>query len=206
MLQEVEVLYHNCIKISGEKTVYIDPFGVQKNYNDADMIFITHSHYDHFSPEDIEKVRNNKTVIVVTEDLLEKTAELGFDKIITVKPNENYNIENIEISTVRAYNVNKKFHPKENNWVGYILSMNNKKYYIAGDTDNTEDAQKVECDIAFVPVGGTYTMTASEAAEFINIIKPKIAVPVHYASIVGEKEDGKKFASLVSQDIKCVEF
>lgn len=205
MFDKIEVLCHNCIRIQKNKIIYTDPFKLKKNYNDADIIFITHSHYDHFSPEDIEKVKCNATVIVITEDLYDRTLEMGFDKnkIITVKPNEEFMIENIKCSTVFTYNTNKEFHPKQNNWVGYVIEMEQEKYYIAGDTDITEEAKNVKCDVAFVPVGGTYTMTAKEAAELVNIIKPQIAVPVHYGAIVGTENDAKEFKSLISEDIEC---
>lgn len=205
MLENIEFLYHNCIRFAREKVIYTDPFGLKVNYNDADIIFISHSHYDHFSPEDIEKVRCEKTVIVVTDDLYEKAIEIGFEKskIFTVQPGEKYCIDGIKFETVAAYNPNKKFHPKENNWVGYILEINGKNYYIAGDTDITEENKQVKCDVAFVPVGGTYTMNAKEAAELVNIIKPEIAVPVHYNSIVGGTENGEMFQKSLKNDIKC---
>ena len=119
MLEGIEVIYHNCIRIQKQKIIYTDPFKITKNYNDADIILITHSHYDHFSPEDIKKVRKNDTIIVVTEDLLEKALEIGFSEkfIITVKPNQKYEIKGINFYTIPAYNTNKTFHPKENNWV-----------------------------------------------------------------------------------------
>ena len=121
--------------------------------------------------------------------------------IITVIPNEQYKINDINIKTIPAYNTNKKFHQKSNKWVGYILNINNCNYYISGDTDITEENKKVKCDIAFVPVGGTYTMTAKEAAELINMIKPKIAIPIHYGKIVGSKKDADEFVNLLNVEI-----
>ena len=130
---------------------------------------------------------------------------LGFTKerIVLVKPNENYDVKGLTVKTIPAYNVNKNFHPKENNWVGYLLTIDNITYYIAGDTDITEENKMVQCDVAFVPIGGTYTMTYEEAAELINEIKPKIAIPTHYGLIVGTKEDGQKFAELLNPNITC---
>ena len=170
MLDNIEALCHSSIRIDKEKVIYIDPFHLKQNYNDADIILITHSHYDHFSEEDIKKVIKSNTKIYVTRDLIEKTKKLGFkeNNIILVNPEEKYYEDSIEIRTIRAYNINKNFHPKENNWVGYILKIEDIIYYIAGDTDITEENQNVKCDIAFVPVGGTYTMTAEEAATLIN--------------------------------------
>ena len=205
MLKNIEVLCHNSIKINKEKVIYIDPFMIEKEYKDADIIMITHEHYDHFSEEDIQKIKKENTIICITNDLLERTLELGFRKenILIVEVNRKYNIEEIEIETIPAYNTNKKFHPKENKWVGYIIKINNIRYYIAGDTDITEENKKVTCDAAFVPVGGTYTMDVKEAAELVNIIKPKIVVPTHYGSIVGKKEDGEIFKTLINKDIQC---
>lgn len=204
MLENIEVLCHNCIKFKGEKIIYTDPFQLENNYNDADIILITHSHYDHFSEEDIEKVRGENTVICVTEDLYRKTLDLGFQKenIIVVKPNNNYQILGVEIKTIPAYNTNKKFHPKENNWVGYLLNLQGYTYYVAGDTDITEENKKVICDVAFVPVGGTYTMDSKEAANLVNQITPFIGVPVHYGSVVGEKEDAEIFVQNLDEGIE----
>ena len=204
MLENVEVLCHSSIRFSKGNTIYFDPFKIETNYNDADVIFITHDHYDHYSEEDIGKIVKEDTVIVIPEDLKTKVLKKGWkeENIITVIPNKSYTVKNIEFQTVPAYNVNKQFHPKENNWVGYLVNMEGITYYISGDTDITEENKKVKCDVAFVPVGGTYTMDYKEAAELINEIKPKVAVPTHYGSIIGSKKDGAKFAKLVSDEIE----
>lgn len=206
MLNNIEVLYHSSIRINKEKTIYIDPFKIDRNYNDADIIFITHDHYDHYSEEDIDKVINENTVIVIPEELLTKVLKKGINKnaIITVKPNQKYMVQGIKFETVPAYNTNKIFHPKENGWVGYVIEINGIKYYIAGDTDITEENKKVKCDVAFVPVGGTYTMDFKEAAQLINIIKPKFAIPVHYGSVVGSKQDATDFIKLLYPTIKGI--
>ncbi len=205
MLEDIQVLCHSSIKISKGKVIYIDPFKIDENYNDADIIFITHDHYDHYSEEDIDKVKKDDTVIIVPEELLTKVLRKGFrqDYIITVVPNQKYMVEGIEFETVSAYNTNKQFHPKENEWVGYIIEIKGSRYYIAGDTDITEENKKVKCDVALVPVGGTYTMDFKEAAYLINEIKPKIAVPIHYGSVVGTKQDAIDFSKLVHPEIEC---
>ena len=181
MLNNIEVLYHSSIRINKEKTIYIDPFKIDRNYNDADIIFITHDHYDHYSEEDIDKVINENTVIVIPEELLTKVLKKGINKnaIITVEPNQN-------------------------GWVGYVIEINGIKYYIAGDTDITEENKKVKCDVAFVPVGGTYTMDFKEAAQLVNQIQPKVAVPIHYGSVVGTKQDAEEFIKLLHTNIKGV--
>ena len=204
MLENIEVLYHSSIRIEKEKTIYIDPYKINKNYNDADIIFVTHDHYDHYSEEDIDKVKKENTIIIVPEGLLPKLIDKGIkqENIITVKPNNKYEVEGIKIETIPAYNIEKQFHPKANNWVGYIIDMYGIKYYIAGDTDITEENKKVKCDVAFVPVGGTYTMDYREAAALVNEIKPKIAVPIHYGSVVGTVEDANQFIKLLDKEIQ----
>lgn len=202
---KIEVLCHSSIRIKGEdKIIYFDPYRIKEEKNDADIIFITHSHYDHFSEEDILKVKKEQTSIVVTNDLVDKTIELGFKKenITVVMPNDSYKVLDVKVNTIPAYNINKQFHPKENNWVGYILKLEDKSVYIAGDTDVTEENRSVKCDIALIPVGGTYTTDYKEAAELVNIINPKIVIPMHYAELVGTKEDGAKFSKLVNSNIQ----
>ncbi len=125
------------------------------------------------------------------------------DDIFLIKPNEKDMVAGIKFETIPAYNVNKPFHPKENGWVGYIIEIDGNRYYIAGDTDITEESKKVKCDVAFVPVGGTYTMDFQEAAMLINEIKPKTAVPIHYGSIVGTKQDAIDFSELLHPEIRC---
>ena len=151
MLDNIELLCHSSIRVNKEKIIYIDPYKIEKNYNDADLIFITHDHYDHYSEEDIDKVKKEDTVIIAPEELLTKLLRKGFrqDYIITVEPNKEYMTEGIKFETIPAYNTNKQFHPKENEWVGYIIEIKGIRYYIAGDTDITEENKKVKCDVAF---------------------------------------------------------
>ncbi len=203
MLENIQVLYHSSIKINQKKVIYIDPFKVGEEYHDAEIIFVTHSHYDHYSEEDIKKTIKENTKIIVTIDLKDMAENIvNSENVITVKPNEKYCVEGISFETVPAYNTNKQFHPKQNNWVGYVIELNDLKYYIAGDTDITDENKTVKCDVAFVPVGGTYTMTAKEAAELVNIIKPQIAVPIHYGSVVGTNQDAEDFVNLLDEGIE----
>ena len=206
MLENVEVLYHSSIKIKDNKIIYIDPFKIDKDYNDADIVFITHDHFDHYSEEDIDKVINENTIIIIPEELLTKILRKGINKnaVITVESNKEYMVQGIKFETIPAYNTNKTFHPKENGWVGYIITLDDIRYYIAGDTDITKENRKVKCDVAFVPVGGTYTMNYSEAAELVNIIKPIFAVPIHYGSVVGTKQDATDFIKLLHPSIKGI--
>lgn len=213
MLENIKVLCHSSIRFEDKENgiIYFDPYEIDKNYNDADYIFITHSHYDHFSPEDISKVKKDTTKIIVPnemnndEEIRITIEDLGFakDDIFYVVPDNYYVEDNLNFETVPAYNVSKNFHPKEKGWVGYIIHLNDVSYYIAGDTDITKENKKVKCDVAFVPIGGTYTMTAKEAAKLVNEINPKIAAPIHYGLIVGKKEDANIFKENLNSDIKC---
>ena len=204
ILNGIEVFCHSSIKIKKDVTIYIDPYKIDKDYNDADYVFCTHEHYDHFSPEDIEKVIKEDTVIVTVPNTLAETMKLQPDrsKIILVGPNESYDMKNIKFETTVAYNENKLFHQKSKEWVGYIITINGEKIYIAGDTDDLPELESIKCDVAFVPIGGMYTMNYNEAANLINEIHPKIAVPIHYGLIIGSKEDAEAFKQEVISDIK----
>lgn len=205
MLEGIKVLYHSSIRMEKEgKVIYFDPFKIEGEPKDADIIFCTHSHYDHFSEEDILKIKKEDTIIVSTVDTEEKINKLGFtnDQKLLILPNKKYSISKIMVETVPAYNVNKEFHKKEFDWVGYVITLDGIRYYIAGDTDVNEDNRQVKCDVAFLPVGGKYTMTATEAAGLANTIKPKIAIPTHYAGIVGEVANGFEFVNMLNPNIE----
>ena len=201
MLENVEVFCHNSIKITGSKTIYIDPFKLEKDYHDADYIFSTHTHYDHFSEEDIEKLLKEDTVIITPDSSRELACDLTKDRerVKIVEPANEYELPGVKFSTTYAFNKETLYHTKNENWVGYIIELDGVKYYIAGDTDNIKELKDVECDVAFLPVGGKYTMGYAEAAGLANTIKAKIVVPTHYGCIVGTKEDAEKFANLVRE-------
>lgn len=205
MLGGVEVFTQSSIKIDKGIKIYFDPFKIEENYHDADYIFITHDHYDHFDPDSIYKVRGDNTRIIIPKLLKSQTEALGFslDNIIEVIPNSIYNLGDLEFSTVFSYNVGKPFHPKDKWWVGYVVSIGGFKYYIAGDTDCIIENESILCDVAFIPIGGVYTMDYKEAANFINNLKPKVVVPTHYGSIVGKITDGILFSKLLDSNIKC---
>ena len=198
MVEGIKINCHSSIKIAKDKIVYIDPFRINEVPHDADYIFITHSHYDHFSIQDILKVAKIDTIFVSIQDTKSSLELMGIpeEQIIIVEPNNKYELDNIKFETVHSYNINKKFHPKENKWVGYIIELNETKYYIAGDTDNIEEIQNIKCDIALLPIGGTYTMNSKEAAELANKIDTAIVIPTHYGEIVGTEEDLGEFREL----------
>lgn len=187
----MELFSQSAIKIEDKLIMYFDPFNIPGDYHDADIIFITHSHYDHFSPVDIEKVKNSNTTLVITRDLV----GLVSGNTLVVEQNKEYTVKGIHFKTIPAYNINKEYHKKSNGWVGYIIYAS-KTYYIAGDTDITDESKQVKCDIAFLPIGGTYTMDYKEASTLASIINTKIVVPTHYSTIVGTKEDAIKFKEL----------
>ena len=151
--------------------------------------------------------KNEGTKIIGPRDILEDCLKLGFkeNNIITVVPNERKIIENISFKTVPAYNKIKNFHPKQNNWVGYVITINQVTYYIMGDTDALEENQNINCDIVFSPIGGKYTMDSKEAAQFINILNPKKVIPIHYGLIVGTKNNLEEFKKLVNDSIEVEE-
>jgi L-ascorbate metabolism protein UlaG (beta-lactamase superfamily) len=208
MTENIEVFTQSSIRIKdGSRTIYIDPFQMREEPKDADYILITHDHYDHFSPEDIAKVSCSNTVLIVPERMLETAKQVSdlVEKIVAVKPGVYCEVTGLELETIPAYNILKPFHPKNAGWVGYILRIDGKRIYIAGDTDDTKECKAVRCDIALVPIGGTYTMDAKKAAELINTIRPEVAIPTHYGSIVGKPGDGETFAKYVKPPIR-VEF
>ncbi len=202
---EITVFTQNSIRVdSSIGKIYIDPFRMNEAPKDADYILVTHDHYDHFNPEDIPKVSTGDSVLVVPENMKKKAGEVSgmVGRIVTVKPGDSLNVDKLSVDTIPSYNIGKPFHPKEAGWVGYILNVDGKRIYIAGDTDATEEAKKVKCDIALVPIGGKYTMNAKEAAELVNIIRPKTAIPVHFGGVVGSPEDAETFKSNVDQGIE----
>lgn len=193
MLDKMEWIGHDTFKIeSGGKVVYTDPFRLGAGLPKADLILITHEHYDHCSPEDVAKIIKKETVIVAPGD-----CEGGLKgNVRMVKPGDRLSVAGVDIEAVPAYNTNKKFHPKSNNWVGYIFTVDGTRIYTAGDTDYIPEMKGYRCDIALLPVSGTYVMTAEEAAKAADDIKPKVAVPMHYGSIVGEEKDAETFKRL----------
>lgn len=192
-------LGHASFLLEGELVVYIDPWKLEnaKDLPKADLILLTHSHYDHYSLEDIEAVSTDYTVVFGTPDT--KGSE-EFAEFHEVRPRQEFGIGELNVISVRAYNTTKPFHPKENEWVGYLLEVGGKRIFIAGDCDAIDEHRKLgDIDVAVVPVSGTYVMTADEAArDVIEHIKPKVAVPCHYGAIVGTEKDAKEFVDFVS--------
>ncbi len=206
MTENIRVFRHNSIRIESEKgMIYIDPFNMDESPKDAAYVLVTHDHYDHFSPEDIEKVACEDTILVVPEKMAGKAKDLSdiVSKIETVVPGKSYDIAGLKIETVPMYNILKPFHPKGAGWTGFVVDDCGKRIYVAGDIDAIKEAETVKCDVALVPAGGFYTMDAVKAAELVNKMQPKVAVPVHYGEIAGKPEDGEIFAAHVKPPVKA---
>jgi len=204
---ELEWLGHASFKIKAEnKTIYIDPYQIQDK-GKADIILITHSHYDHCSQQDIEKIAKDGTIIVCTADSQSKVVRIKQKiQIELIEPGQEITIQNLRIKAVESYNPSKKFHAKSEGWVGYVIQFDSTVIYHAGDTDLIKEMEKLtgyskkgNYFIALLPVGGTYTMTAEEAVKAASIIKPSLAIPIHYGTIIGSRTDAEKFVKLCEQ-------
>jgi len=199
MVLKLTWLGHASFKIEGKSTIYIDPWKISEK-GKADIILITHSHYDHLSPTDISKIQTSKTIILTPSDGAKKLR----GDVRKVKPGQTISIREVKVETVPAYNLNKPYHPKENNWVGYIIETEGTRIYHSGDTDFIPEMEKIKVDIALLPIGGTYTMTAEEAVEAAKSINPQLAIPIHYGDIVGTESDAKLFEKISKVKVRVL--
>jgi len=195
---KIEWLGHASFKISSEdKVVYIDPWKLKATPKDATLVLVSHSHYDHYSAEDIEKTSGPDTKLIAPADVINQHG-----KGQAIAPGQTIESNGIKVTGVPSYNPDKQFHPKSNNWVGFIVELGSKHIYYAGDTDVTEEMKALkDIDIALFPVGGTYTMDAKDAAEAVGHIKPKQAIPYHWGDIVGGRKDADRFAELAQCEV-----
>ena len=191
---KITINSQSSIRVEGKKVLWFDPYQVKTAPHDADIIFLTHMHHDHYSPEDIEKVAKDSTIFVVPKTMAE---EFPPEKVLFLCPGDKTTLPGFPVTAVSAYNPNKPFHPRENGWLGYLVNVDGELLYVCGDTDATPEAMAVKCDVLALPVGGTYTMDAVQAAKLAKAISPKLAIPTHYGSIVGKKADAERFRDLV---------
>jgi len=199
----IKWLGHDTFRITdGNHTIFFDPFEVDKVAS-AHFVFITHPHHDHCSVEDIKKVCTDKTHIFATADCMSKLRD--FKNLHIVEVGQKIKAGDIEIEVVPAYNIDKEFHIKEQGWAGYIINFRGTKIYHAGDTDMIPEMGAFDCDIALLPVSGTYVMTAEQAADAVQLIKPKIAIPMHYGSIVGSEKDAQRFKQLADCTVEILD-
>jgi L-ascorbate metabolism protein UlaG (beta-lactamase superfamily) len=197
LVRGIRWLGHASFLIEDSKKVYIDPYDIPddlaKQLPDADLILITHDHRDHFSPDDMKKILKPSTVVVsikaVVDELPEKT------KAHIVEPGDTVSVGGLKIEAVPAYNIKKKFHPKSEGHVGFVVHFDKRTIYHAGDTDLIPEMEDIEADVALLPAGGKFTMDATEAAEAANLIKPRVAVPMHWGSIIGSEESAENFVA-----------
>jgi L-ascorbate metabolism protein UlaG (beta-lactamase superfamily) len=189
LLEGITWLGHDSFRIKApEGVIYIDPWKLRRT-EPADLILITHEHHDHFSAEDVKRLRKSDTTIVTVAAV---ARQLEGDVRI-VKPGDTLTVKGIKIEAVPAYNPAKQFHPKAAGHVGFIITAGGRRIYHAGDTDVIPEMAKIQTDVALLPVGGKFTMTASEAAQAANLIKPKVAVPMHWGDIIGSRADAEAF-------------
>jgi L-ascorbate metabolism protein UlaG (beta-lactamase superfamily) len=196
-------LGHASFKITNKLVIYIDPYIIPSTLEKADLILVTHEHFDHCAVDNIKRLTKDDTLVIATEDCIAKLAGLN---VKGIQPNQTLEVKGIKIETVPAYNLNKNFHTKTSNWVGYVIEIDGVRVYHAGDTDFIPEMKKLKnIDIALMPVGGTYTMDAKEAAEAVNSFKPKVAIPMHYGEIVGSKSHAEKFKKLAKCEVVILE-
>lgn len=201
VVKNIHWLGHASFRIdAGDKTIYIDPYKIKAGSPMADIILVTHDHFDHNSPEDIPKLRKDSTAIVAPVQVAAKLE----GNVKGIEPGQTLTVEGIAVEAVPAYNTDKDFHQKKNKWVGYIVTVDGVRIYHSGDTDYIPEMNSLKVDVAMLPVGGTYTMTAEEAAQAVNAFTPKIAIPMHYNSIVGTASDAKRFKDLCKTKVEIL--
>jgi L-ascorbate metabolism protein UlaG (beta-lactamase superfamily) len=186
--QKMVWLGHDGFRIDADKTIYFDPYDISPGPK-ADLILVSHEHFDHCSPDDVSKIQGPETVIITDKTSAEKLT--GDVRIIA--PGESMSFGEVKIEAVPSYNMDKDFHPKQKAWLGFVVEIDGVRIYHAGDTDFIPEMKDLKVDIALLPVSGTYVMTAEQAVEAALAIQPKLAIPMHYGAIVGDEKDALTF-------------
>jgi len=186
--KKIHWLGHDGFRIDASKVIYFDPFQISGGPT-ADIILVSHEHFDHCSLDDIRKIQGSNTVIVTEKDSASKLS----GNVRIVKPGDKIEVNGVRIEAIPAYNVGKDFHPKANGWLGFIVEIDGVKVYHAGDTDFIPEMKDIDVDIALIPVSGVYVMTSDQAVEAAKAINPKLAIPMHYGAIVGDERDALDF-------------
>jgi L-ascorbate metabolism protein UlaG (beta-lactamase superfamily) len=202
-LKSIHWLHHASFRIETEKEViYFDPWKI-KNEVKADYIFVSHNHFDHFSIADIDIISKKTTVIICPQEVAVELKGYNFRQ---VKSGDKFQLDNLMVEVVPAYNINKNFHPKNSGKVGYIVEIDGSRIYHAGDTDFVPEMKDFKnINFALIPIGGTYTMGPEEAAEFVNTVKPDITIPMHYGELSPGKKELEEFKKLVKEKIEVLE-
>ena len=200
---KIKWLGHNSFSIVGNITIITDPYKITTQEK-ADLILISHNHFDHLSVDDLKNVSTDNTSIVAAKECIDMLKGFAFKEKIGISPGEEKTVLGIKIKATRAYNVDKinpetkkPFHPKEDDKIGFLIELNGTTIYHTGDTDLIPEMSDLKPDIALVPVSGTYVMTANEAAKAVERIKPKIVIPMHFGTIVGSEKDAQDFKQLI---------
>jgi L-ascorbate metabolism protein UlaG (beta-lactamase superfamily) len=201
MAVEAKWLGHASFRLAGEEAVvYIDPWKLGASPHDADVVFVSHAHHDHCSPDDVAKVATDDTAIIAPPDVIATLHAAN-----AVAPGEQVTVKGVTVEGVAAYNIGKSFHPRANNWCGAVFTLAGKRIYYAGDTDLIPEMSDLnDVDLALLPVGGTYTLTAEEAARACDAIGCKTAVPYHFGDIVGSADDARRFAEAAACEVKVL--
>lgn len=199
MLENIHWLGHASFRIDNAQVIYIDPWKL-KTFKPADLILVTHAHHDHFSPDDIKKIAGPETVIVCPFDCAGQVP----GQMRSIAPGQAIQVGDVRVEAVPSYNTNKPNHPKEHGNVGYVVEVGGQRIYHADDTDVIPEMADVRCDVALLPVGGTYTMNAEEAAQSLAQIRPKMAVPMHWGGVVGSQADADRFKRDAPQGVEVV--
>jgi len=197
LLKNVQWLGHASVKITGKNIIYMDPYKITDKQK-ADIVFITHDHGDHFSINDIKKIQKESTVFIGPSCVTKRLRDMGYQNknIITVKSSETRTVKNIKFNVVPSYNLTLPNHAREKGYVGYVVKVDKISYYHPGDTDFIPEMSLIKADVAFLPVTAPYTMSPEKAAEAANVIKPKIAIPFHWGTIIGNRGHAERFKKL----------